>query len=152
MSTVTDAEVIQAVHDGWFAANVNLQGDSIAEFFAEGDNYHQFNLNGFTYRGAADKVKLWEGLKRVGVNITEIKDVGAPELHIVGDVAWLAGDATARLMMPTPSGTLEESGDTPVRYTEIYRKDDGAGNEVWTIWHMHVSAAAPDGALKYGDQ
>ncbi|MGC0362123.1 hypothetical protein ABH922_000107 [Rhodococcus sp. 27YEA15] len=148
----TDADAVRAVHDAWFQANVGLQSEGLGEFFAEGENYLQFNLNGFTYRGAPDKVKLWEGLKRVGVDITEIKDVGDPQFHVIGDVAWLAGDATARLLMPTPSGALEESGDTPIRYTEIYRKDDGAGNATWTMWHMHVSGAAPAGALKYGDQ
>ena len=38
----------------------------------------------------------------------------------------------------------------PVRHrrfrgTEVYRRDDGAGNRRWTIWHCHYSERAPEG-------
>jgi hypothetical protein len=30
------------------------------------------------------------------------------------------------------------------RYTEIYKRDDGAGNPEWKMWHFHCSPA-PEG-------
>ncbi|SNR88880.1 SnoaL-like domain-containing protein [Haloechinothrix alba] len=148
-----DTTAILAVHDAWFKSNVGLVVEDMLPHFPQGEsNYLQFNLNGFTYNGVADKAKLWRNLAELGVNITRLTDAEPPQVHVYGDVAWLTTEAVAELVMPTSSGTLESSGEMRIRETEVYRRDDGAGNARWTIWHMHVSEAAASGGLKYGNE
>ena len=147
---MSDQDAVLKVHNGWFAANVGLHAENMLPYFPEGDGYLQFNLNGFTYHGAADKAKLWDNLNKVGVDITRIADVGEPEVQVYGDVALLTSEGEAELLMPNAStGKLENSGVTRFRNTEIYRRDDGAGGADWRIWHMHVSESAPEGTPKY---
>jgi len=150
----TDAEAVLAVHNGWFASNVNLDADAMLRYFPEGSaespGYLQFNLNGLTYNGAPEKYKLWQNLRAVGVNITRIEDVGEPWVQVFGDTALLTSEGVAELVMPNATtGKLENPGPTRFRNTEFYRRDDGAGNSDWRIWHMHVSEAAPEGSPKY---
>jgi ketosteroid isomerase-like protein len=147
-----DLAAIRGVHDTWFAANVDLVVDAMLPCFPEGDGYLQFNLNGFTYNGIQDKARLWRNLASAGVNITHIKEDGDPLIQVFGDVALLTSHAECELVLPTATGKLESSGITRFRNTEFYRRDDGNGNPDWRIWHMHISEAAPEGALKYGTE
>lgn len=147
-----DVAAVRAVHDGWFAANVGLDVEKMLPYFPVGDGYLQFNLNGFVYNGAADKAKLWRNLTSVGVTITRIADVTEPDIQVFGDVALLTSEGEAELVLPTPTGKLETSGATRFRNTEFLRRDDGAGNADWRIWHMHISEFAPEGQLKYGTE
>ncbi|MCC3312991.1 YybH family protein [Nocardia africana] len=152
-TAISDTKEIEAVHAEWFAANIGLQIDKMIGQFPEGDAYLQYNLNGLTYRGAHDKAKLWAGLKRVGSNITSIEESGPVVVNVAGDIAWIAGEAIAQIVLPSPTGALGDTSVVPFRYTEIYRKDDNAGNPRWTIWHMHCSPSAPeDSTPKYGDE
>ncbi|GAA0631647.1 hypothetical protein GCM10009547_39360 [Sporichthya brevicatena] len=147
-----DTAAILEVHNGWNKSNLGLVAESMLPFFPEGDGYLQFNLNGFTYRGKADKAKLWRNLRAVGVDIVRLEEKEPPTIQVFGDVALLTSEAEAELVMPTPTGKLESGGTTHFRNTEFYRRDDGLGNPEWRIWHMHVSEAAPEGALKYGTE
>jgi ketosteroid isomerase-like protein len=145
----TDTAAILAVHNDWYAANVELVAESMIDFFPPGDAYLQFNLNGFTYNGAQDKAKLWRNLYDLGAKIKTIGDTAAPSVEVFGDVALLTSEGECELMLPSPSGTLESSGSIRFRNTEFYRRDDGTGAPQWRIWHMHVSEAAKAGAAKY---
>jgi ketosteroid isomerase-like protein len=145
----TDEDAIRAVHDGWFASNVNLDADAMVTHFPEGDGYLQFNLNGLVYRGIREKYKLWKHLAGAGINITEIADVTEPVIQVFGDTALLTSEGSAVLEVPTASGRIESSGATRFRNTEFYRRDDGAGHPDWRIWHMHISESAPEGSPKY---
>lgn len=147
--TDTDTTAILAVHNDWYAANVELVAESMIDFFPPGDAYLQFNLNGFTYNGAQDKAKLWRNLHELGAKIKTIGDTAAPNVEVFGDVALLTSEGECELMLPSPSGTLESSGSIRFRNTEFYRRDDGTGAPQWRIWHMHVSEAAKAGTAKY---
>ena len=147
-----DTAAILEVHEGWFASNLGLVAETMLPFFPEGDGYLQFNLNGFTYHGVADKARLWRNLHAAGVDITRIAETVAPRVQVFGDVALLTSEAEAELVMPSATGTLSTSGTTRFRNTEFYRRDDGRGGADWRIWHMHCSEAAPEGALKYGTE
>ncbi|WP_028935947.1 nuclear transport factor 2 family protein [Pseudonocardia spinosispora] len=148
----TDAAAVLKVHNGWLAANVGLEANSMLGYFPEGEGYLQFNLNGFTYNGVLDKAKLWNNLNAVGVDITRIEDTSEPVVQVFGDVALLTSEGEAELLLPSATGKLESSGATRFRNTEFYRRDDGTGGADWRIWHMHVSEAAPEGTLKYGTE
>lgn len=151
-SSIEDTEAVEAVHTAWFDSNVGLQIEKMVDQFPQGEAYLQFNLNGLTYRGPQEKAKLWAGLKRQGSNIASIEEVGPRTVRVEGDVAWIAGEAIARIHLETPTGVLEASSDVAFRYTEIYRRDDNAGTPRWTIWHMHCSPSAPVGTPRYGDE
>jgi ketosteroid isomerase-like protein len=147
--TDADTAAILAVHNDWLAANVDLVAESMLDFFPSGDNYLQFNLNGFTYHGALDKARLWRNLHAVGAKISSIGDTAEPTVQVFGDVALLTSEGGCEILLPSPSGTLESSGVVRFRNTEFYRRDDGEGAADWRIWHMHVSEAAAEGTLKY---
>jgi hypothetical protein len=146
--TDSDTVAVLAVHNGWLAANVDLIAESMLGFFPSGDEYLQFNLNGWTYRGAQDKARLWRNLKTLGANIISISDTADPNVEIFGDVALLTSVGECELVIPSSTGALERSA-VRFRNTEFYRRDDGTGAPDWRIWHMHVSEAAPEGTLKY---
>lgn len=147
--TDADTAAVLDVHRGWLAANVGLVAEAMIDFFPTGLNYLQFNLNGFTYNGVQDKAKLWRNLNAVGANIVRIGDVGEPKVEVFGDVALLTSEGECEVELPNSSGGLESSGSMRYRNTEFYRRDDGSGAPQWRIWHMHVSEAAPTGALKH---
>lgn len=149
---MSDLDEILSVHKGWYESNVGLVADTMLPYFPVGDGYHQFNLNGFTYDGVRDKHKLWVNLNKMGVDITAQQDLVGPDVQIFGDVALLTAEGVADLVMPTPSGNLSDSVPTRFRITEFFRRDDGEGNPVWKIWHMHVSPNAPEGSPKYGSE
>ncbi|HZZ47716.1 MAG TPA: nuclear transport factor 2 family protein [Pseudonocardia sp.] len=144
-----DVDAIRAVHDAWFAANVNLDGEAMLPTLSTSDQYLQFNLNGLVYNGAQEKYKLWKHLIAAGINITRIEDVTEPRIEVFGDTALLTSEGLAWLEVPTPSGKIESSGATRFRNTEFHRRDDGNGNPEWRIWHMHISESAPEGSPKF---
>lgn len=150
--TDSDTAAILAVHNGWLAANLDLIADSMVGFFPPGENYLQFNLNGFTYHGVQDKARLWRNLNALGANIGSIGDIGEPSVQVFGDVALLTSEGECEVLLPAPSGKLESSGAVRFRNTEFYRRDDGTGSPEWRIWHMHVSEAAAEGTPKYATE
>ena len=150
--TESDSAAILAVHNAWLAANVDLVAESMLGFFPSGDDYLQYNLNGFTYHGVLDKARLWRNLNALGAKISSIGDTAEPTVQVFGDVALLTSEGECEVMLPTPSGVLESSGVVRFRNTEFYRRDDGEGSPDWRIWHMHVSEAAAADALKYATE
>ncbi|NOP99246.1 MULTISPECIES: nuclear transport factor 2 family protein [Mycolicibacterium] len=137
----SDYEQILAVHRGWYESNVGLDAEKMLQFFPCGDNYHQFNLNGWTYSGVLDKHELWINLNKSGFDITMQRDVVGPDVQIFGDVALVTAEGVVELVLPADGGTQAPPTTAPFRITEFLRRDDGLGNPVWTIWHMHVSGA-----------
>ncbi|UQS25971.1 nuclear transport factor 2 family protein [Amycolatopsis thermalba] len=131
----SDREQILDAHKGWYETNVGLAADRMLDYFPSGDKYHQFNLNGHTYHGARDKHRLWVNAAKIGLDITAIKDTVGPDVQVFGDVALLTAEGVADLLLPGQS----DSVPTPFRTTEFYRRDDGDGQPVWKIWHMHCS-------------
>jgi hypothetical protein len=144
-----DAAAILDLHDGWNKGNLTLVVEELVPFFAEGDNLLQFNLNGLTYHGIDDLARLWRNLPAAGIRVVRLEETNPPTVQIFGDVALLTSEAEVDVVVPTPSGTLETTGTTRFRNTEFYRRDDGSGRPEWRIWHMHVSAAAPEGTQRY---
>ena len=138
---ITDVERILDVHRGWYESNVGLMAESMLRHFPAGDGYHQFNLNGWTYRGVMDKHRLWRNLKEIGADITAQTDVVGPDVQIFGDVALLTAEGVVELMLPSADGESGVPTTVPFRITEFMRRDDGKGNPTWKIWHMHVSSA-----------
>ncbi len=150
--TDSDTATILAVHNSWLAANVGLVTEAMVGFFPPRDNYLQFNLNGFTYRGVLEKARLWNNLNKAGANISGIRDTAEPTVQVFGDVALLTSEGECELVLPGPDGALDGPRLVRFRNTEFYRRDDGAGAPEWRIWHMHVSEAAPDGTPKYATE
>ena len=118
--------------------------------FPSGDNYLMFNLNGHPYFGIDEKVKLWE-FYADQLEIPELPDIRIMKLEIHGDMAWLACEGLFPIREIGAEGTaaeLLEVGESvvhvPFRATEIYHRDDGAGNPVWTMWHFNSSPLPPE--------
>jgi hypothetical protein len=114
-----DTAAILEVHNGWNKSNLGLVAESMLPFFPEGDGYLQFNLNGFTYHGVADKARLWRNLNAIGVDIVRLEELEPPVVQVFGDVALLTSEAEAELVLPTATGALENSGVTKFRNTEF---------------------------------
>lgn len=57
--TVTDpkAEILR-LHRAWFDANHGLQGRKLKDIMAN-EEFFNYNLNGYTYRGLSEIEKLW---------------------------------------------------------------------------------------------
>ena len=147
-----DTAAILEVHDGWFESNLGLVAESMLPFFPEGEGYLQFNLNGFTYNGVADKARLWRNLNAIGVDIVRIAETVPPTVQVFGDVALLTCEAEAELVLPTATGTLETPGpprsgppSSTAATTAAAARTGGSGT-------CTVSPSAPEGALKYGTE
>ena len=69
-------------------------------------------------------------------------------------MAWLACENIVRI-------ELAEGVEVPgilltpyrIRSTEVYQRDDGAGNRVWKMWHFHCSPTASENEsrMPFGD-
>ena len=154
MSVDDDRTEILRLHHEWWEANRDMDHERMRVCFAHGAATSPFNLNGHPYYGSDDKVELW---KAYGQDALTIPDLGPDEhlrLEIRGDMAWLACENVIGVAK-TDKVDVAAIPSVPfrVRSTEIYQRDDGAGNAVWRIWHIHCSpSAAPDEPrLPFGD-
>lgn len=67
-------------------------------------------------------------------------------------MAWLACEGVLPIRAVGRSGTgasnLQTTGSSVVpfrvRTTEVYHRDDGEGDPIWTMWHFHCSPSAPE--------
>jgi ketosteroid isomerase-like protein len=144
-----DVEAIRQAHRDWWAANFTR------EMFRRKRNFApdtlMFNLNGHTYYGLDEMVQVWE-------YYTENIDNGVPSIwdyriFVSGDMAYLTCEGLFLTAPKTDQGwgatnaSIGEQGaeHTGIRFreTSVLRRDDGAGNAVWRIWHFHCSPAAP---------
>jgi hypothetical protein len=152
MSIESDRAEILRLHRVWLESNLTFDIPKMRSVFA-GERYLQFNLNGHPYYGLEQKTKLWEALKG-NLAIPEISDDIHLRLEIVGGMAWLACENMVRIEMS--SGTPPPGMPvTPfrIRSTEVYQRDDGAGNAAWKMWHFHCSptAAENEPRMPFGD-
>lgn len=145
--TNQDIESIVAVHESWMYSNNGLEIDKMVPNFAN-PGYHQFNLNGFTY-DLPEKVKLWEGLRGLGMELALVK-IQEAFVHVEGDLAYLIDEWDVVIGGSGESGAMAATGErTRIRITEVFRRDDGKGVPEWKIWHFHCSYAAPADGVKY---
>ena len=136
--TSADVEEILAVHKAWMDSNNGLVIEDMVPQFAD-PGYLQYNLNGHTYNGVQEKVKLWEGFHLVGQNLADCGDIEEPQVYVEGDLAYLTVLGSAKLLGRGNSGTMEFGSEVTFRVTEVYRRNDGKGAPVWKIWHFHCS-------------
>jgi ketosteroid isomerase-like protein len=151
-----DIEAIRRTHRDWWAANHHLEIPRCQRNFAP--DTLMFNLNGHTYYGLAEMTKVWEYY----VGVLEIDHVLLWDYRIFvhGDLAYI----TCEGVFPTKATTDDAwsasnlqigDKDGPLvgirfRETSVARRDDGAGNPVWKIWHFHCSPTAPDDEVRPG--
>ncbi|MDB5108742.1 MAG: hypothetical protein JWM69_1683 [Candidatus Binatus sp.] len=152
MSTQSDRDEILRLHRVWWESNFDFDIPKMRSVFA-GERYLQYNLNGHPYYGLEEKTKLWEALKGK-LAIPEISEPFGLRLEISSDMAWLACENIVRVAMAEgnpPPGIPA----TPfrIRSTEIYQRDDGAGNRTWKMWHFHCSptASEQEARMPFGD-
>jgi len=157
---VRDREQILAVSKKWWDANRTFSIPMMCEAFVGGDKFHGFNLNGHTYYAIGEWVQLWEYLGHVmgpasgSAAMSQPRDV---RLVIRGDMAFLTAESTFTVnVLPSSdaqSAALPPAGQVariPFRATEIFVREDHAGNPVWKMWHFHCSPHAPEGERRMG--
>ncbi len=152
MSThASDKAAILKLHKDWWEANGGLRVPLMQTAFPVGaDSYLMFNLNGHPYFGIEEKTKLWEYYStRLEVDMPQTRIM---RLDIDGNMAYLCAEGIfpARFSDHDANSVrrLEESADSEhhalyVRATEVYKRDDGAGEPVWKMWHFHCSPLPP---------
>ena len=147
----SDREEILARHKDWWEANVGLDIPRMASCFPKDMHYCMFNLNGHPYFGIGEKIKLWEWYSEQ-LDIT-MPDIRIMKLEIHPNMAWLGCEGIFPLRTIGEAGTGSETWTLDseqeyapfrLRATEIYQRDDGNGNPVWTMWHFHCSPLPPD--------
>src|SRR5438067_1657613 len=74
------------------------------------------------------------------VAIPEISPPIRLRLEVSADMAWLGCENIVRVEL-APGLEVPGIPKTPfrIRSTEVYQRDDGAGNPVWRMWHFHCS-------------
>jgi hypothetical protein len=152
MALEDDRQEILRLHRLWWESNRDWDIPKMRSVFA-GERYLQYNLNGHPYFGLGEKTKLWEALAG-SITIPDISDPIGLRLEIGADMAWLACENVIRI-------ALREGLDVPgipktpfrIRSTEVYQRDDGAGNAAWKMWHFHCSPTAgdSDARMPFGD-
>lgn len=155
MSTYeSDESAILRAHKDWWDANYGLDIPKMQTVFPVGDeSYLMYNLNGHPYFGLDELTTLWTYYRNhidVGVS-----DVRIQRLDISGDMAYLACEVVfpSRYRQDPTDGTVVADyygvdGGAPIRATEVYKRDDGAGAPTWTMWHFHCSTLPPAEELR----
>jgi len=157
-----DRAEILAVSKMWWDANRKFSIPMMCEAFVGGEKFHGFNLNGHTYYGIDEWVRLWEHLGTVMAPVDEAAAAALSEprdvrLEIRGDMACLSAESTFTIrVLPTTdaqSSMLPPPGEIasiPFRATEVFVREDHEGNPVWKMWHFHCSPHAPEGERRMG--
>ena len=155
-----DRAEILAVSKRWWDANRQFSIPMMCEAFVGGDRFHGFNLNGHTYYGIDEWVKLWQYLGHVMAPTADAAAMAEPrdvKLMIRGDMAFLTAESTLTVkVLPTSdaeSAALPPPGQTasiPFRATEVFVREDHEGNPVWKMWHFHCSPRAPEHERRMG--
>jgi hypothetical protein len=155
-----DRAEILVVSKKWWDANRKFSIPMMCEAFVGGDKFHGFNLNGHTYYGIDEWVKLWKYLAHVMSPAAGAPAMSAPRdvrLVIRGDMAFLTAESTFTVkVLPTSdaqSASLPPPGSTatiPFRTTEVFVREDHLKRPVWKMWHFHCSPRAPRGERRMG--
>ncbi len=152
MSIERDREEIMRLHRLWWESNLTFDIPKMRSVFA-GERYLQYNFNGHPYYGLEEKTRLWEALKG-NLSIPEISPPIRLRLEIGTDMAWLACENIVRIEVK-PGLKVPGVLDAPfrIRSTEVYQRDDGAGNRIWKMWHFHCSPTAEENEprMPFGD-
>jgi ketosteroid isomerase-like protein len=144
-----DLDDILALHTRWLYSNNGLVIDEMAPNFAD-PGYLQFNLNGHTYNGLAEKIKLWHGFHSIDFDLADMGFVEDPIVYADGDLGYVTAIWKATVIGTDSSGLMKPDPEPVVfRVTEVYRRDDGNGNPIWKIWHFHASPVAPADSIKF---
>jgi|GEM_PF-677485 len=162
-----DIEEILRCHRDWWAGNHTLEIPRVSRNFAP--RTLMFNLNGHTYDGLPEMIKVWEYYtKALQIDLVPLWDI---RVFVSGDLAYVTSEGVlpTRALVPTGwAASNVELGEVqaetvPIRFreTSVLRRDDGHGNPVWKIWHFHCSTCAPadearpgfgDTAVSRGDE
>lgn len=153
--TERDIEEIRRIHREWWASNKGLDVERMSACFAP--DYLMWNLNGHPYYSLAEKEHLFHYYQQHMVP-TDPPLVWDVRVHVDRDLAYL----TAEGILPVTVASEEGSGSSLIdsmapryerrgnevqfrfRETSVFRRDDGAGNAEWRIWHFHCSPLAPE--------
>ena len=153
--SVVDAKAeILRLHRAWFEANHGLQGGKLKDIMAN-EEFFNYNLNGYTYRGLSEIEKLWAPQHMPSAfDLRKLFNERNLRIEATDDMGWLTVEADVELVMKTPGGSGEMRGDgdvvvMPFRITELYRRNDGKGNPVWRMWHFHCSQELVDGGKRF---
>lgn len=140
-----DQQEILRLHRVWWISNHGLDIPAMRSVFPPADDqYLMYNLNLHPYFGLEEKTKLWEYYTgKLELFQTE---VWVHRIDVSGDLAYLACEG----VWHAKRGDETEVKWHPVRATEVYRRDDGAGNPVWKMWHFHCSLRAQPDAKRPG--
>ena len=141
-----DRADILAVQKRWMDSAVGLKIDEMRHCFVQGQHLVMWNLNGHAYFGVDELTQLWRHLQTV-YDLTLCQGDSEPSVTVLGDVALVTWE---RMLMDTNPKDGSPGSHRRFRGTEVYRRDDGAGNRRWTIWHCHYSDRAPEGARRPG--
>ena len=150
-----DEAEIRRIHREWWASNVGLDVERMRQCFAP--PYLMWNLNGHPYYGLEEKAALFRYYREhmVPTDPPELWDV---RVSVDGDMAYVTSEGILPITVTSESGSgssvidamaprYERRGDQILfrfRETCIFRRDDGAGNRRWKIWHFHCSPLAPE--------
>jgi hypothetical protein len=148
-----DRSDILKLHKDWWEANCDLDIPRMRPVFPVGDAYLMFNLNGHPYFGIEEKSALWEWYRsRTDIGMPTVKIM---RLTISGELAWLAAEGlfpSRQLKEFDENGEVLKNGESEqnfppvirVRATEVYQRDNSAGDPEWTMWHFHCSPVPPE--------
>jgi ketosteroid isomerase-like protein len=150
-----DEAEIRSVHREWWGSNVGLDVERMRVCFAP--DYLMWNLNGHPYYGLDEKVALFRYYREHMVP-TEPPELWDIRVTVDGDMAYLTAEGILPVTVTSEEGSgsslidsmaqrYERRGDQVLfrfRETSVFRRDDGAGNRVWRIWHFHCSPLAPE--------
>jgi hypothetical protein len=142
-----DEQTLLDVHRDWYYSNYNVNIPLMRTVFPSGtDTYIMYNLNGFPYFGVDELDELWQFYARTS-NFGLASD-SVMRVEVDANMGYVIGEG----IFPVEVLRDEDGNDLPevqkmvirFRYTEIYKRDDGAGNPEWKMWHFHCSPA-PEG-------
>jgi ketosteroid isomerase-like protein len=146
-----DVEEILRLSREWWEANIDFDIPRMVKVFpSPGDDYLMFNFNGHPYYGMKEKVALWRWYAEQIESNTGF-DVRVMRVEVRRDTAWLACEGHLLAHQTGGGDWTADSVTTPYfRATEIYHRDDGAGNPEWRMWHFHCSPTADIHEVRMG--
>ncbi len=149
-----DLDEIRRVHREWWASNNGLDVDRMQACFAP--DYLMWNLNGHPYYSLEEKIELFRYYREhmVPTQPPELWDI---RVTVDGDMAYVTSEGILPITVASDEGSgsslidamaprYDRRGEEVLfrfRETSVFRRDDGAGNREWRIWHFHCSPLAP---------
>jgi ketosteroid isomerase-like protein len=150
-----DIAEIRLIHREWWASNNGLDVDRMKACFAP--QYLMWNLNGHPYYSLDEKIELfryylahmvptdppvlWD------IQVTVDRDMAYVTSEGILPVTVASDEGSGSSLIDSMAPRYERSGDEVLfrfRETSVFRRDDGAGNREWRIWHFHCSPLAPE--------